>query len=128
MLLPVGRVDGCVLNGIAAVDHDPIADINADVGYPGGVILSLVHIFSTPNCLHCAALREKCGQAMRSARKLCLQLWTQRTQKRLYFLRPLSPMKNDHSCRHFLLLLTTQSLLCAFGEGSIPSAFQPLQT
>ena len=38
MLLPVGRVDGCVLNGIAAVDHDPIADINADVGYAGGVI------------------------------------------------------------------------------------------
>ena len=44
-------------------------------------------------------------QAMRSARKLCLQLWTQRTQKRLYFRRPLSPMKNDHSCLHFLSLI-----------------------
>ena len=38
MLLPVGRVDGCVLNGIAAVDHDPITDVNADVGHTGGVI------------------------------------------------------------------------------------------
>ena len=40
MLLPVGRVDGCVLNGIAAVDHDPIANINANVGHTGGVIRS----------------------------------------------------------------------------------------
>ena len=40
MLLPVGRVDGRVLNGIAAVDHDPITDINADVGHTGGVIRS----------------------------------------------------------------------------------------
>ena len=38
MLLPIGRVDGCVLNGIAAVDHDPITDINADVRHTGGVI------------------------------------------------------------------------------------------
>ena len=40
MLLPVGRVDGCVLNGVAAVDHDPITDINADVGHTWGVIRS----------------------------------------------------------------------------------------
>ena len=40
MLLPVGRVDGCVLNGVAAVDHDPITDVNADVGHTGGVIRS----------------------------------------------------------------------------------------
>lgn len=38
MLLPIGRVDGCVLNGIAAVDHDPITDVNADVRHAGGVI------------------------------------------------------------------------------------------
>ena len=40
MLLPVGRVDGCVLNGIAAVDHDPITDVNADMGHAGCVIRS----------------------------------------------------------------------------------------
>ena len=40
MLLPVGRIDGCVLNGIAAVDHDAITDINTDVGHTGGVIRS----------------------------------------------------------------------------------------
>ncbi len=40
MLLPVGRVDGCVLNGVTAVDHDPITDINTDVGHTGGVIRS----------------------------------------------------------------------------------------
>ena len=38
MLLPVGRVDGCVLNGVAAVDHDPITNVDADVGHAGGVI------------------------------------------------------------------------------------------
>ena len=38
MLLPVGRVDGCVLNGIAAVDHDTIPNVDADVGHAGGVI------------------------------------------------------------------------------------------
>lgn len=38
MLLPIGRVDGSVLNGIAAVDHDPITNINADVRHAGGVI------------------------------------------------------------------------------------------
>ena len=38
MLLPVGRIDGCVLNGVAAVDHDPITDVNADVRHTGGVI------------------------------------------------------------------------------------------
>ena len=38
MLLPIGRVDGCVLNGIAEVDHDPITNINADVRHAGGVI------------------------------------------------------------------------------------------
>ena len=38
MLLPVGSIDGCVLNGIAAVDHDPIPDVDADVGHAGGVI------------------------------------------------------------------------------------------
>ena len=40
MRLPVGRVDGCVLNGIAAVDHDPITNVDADVGHAGGVIRS----------------------------------------------------------------------------------------
>ena len=40
MLLPVGRIDGCVLNGVAAVDHDPITNINADVRHAGGVIRS----------------------------------------------------------------------------------------
>ena len=38
MLLPVGRIDGCVLNGIAAVDHDPITNVDADVRHAGGVI------------------------------------------------------------------------------------------
>ena len=38
MLLPVGRIDGCVLNGIAAVDHDTIPNVDADVGHAGGVI------------------------------------------------------------------------------------------
>ena len=40
MLLPVERVDGCVLNGIAAVDHDPITNVDADVRHTGGVIRS----------------------------------------------------------------------------------------
>ena len=51
MRLPVGRIDGCILNGIAAVDHDPITDVDADMGHAGGVIrpdkedeLSLIHI------------------------------------------------------------------------------------
>ena len=38
MLLPVGRIDGCVLNGVAAVDHDPITNVDADVRHAGGVI------------------------------------------------------------------------------------------
>ena len=38
MLLPIGRVDRCVLNGIAAVDHDPITNVDADVRHAGGVI------------------------------------------------------------------------------------------
>ena len=38
MLLPVGRIDGCVLNGITAVDHDATTDVDADVGHAGGVI------------------------------------------------------------------------------------------
>ena len=38
MLLPIGRVDRCVLNGIAAVEHDPITDVDADVRHAGGVI------------------------------------------------------------------------------------------
>ena len=41
--------------------------------------------------------------------------------------RPLSAMKNDHSCRHFLLLLTGQSLFCASAGRSILSVSQPLQ-
>ena len=40
MLLPVGRVDGCVLNGIAAVNHDAITNVDADMGHAGGVIRS----------------------------------------------------------------------------------------
>ena len=40
LLRAVGRIDGCVLNGVAAVDHDPITDVNADVGHTGGVIRS----------------------------------------------------------------------------------------
>ena len=40
MLLPVGRIEGCVLNGIAAVNHDAITDLNANVGHAGGVIRS----------------------------------------------------------------------------------------
>ena len=38
MLLPIGRVDGCVLNGVAAVDHDAITNVDADVRHTGGVI------------------------------------------------------------------------------------------
>ena len=38
MLLPVGRIDGCVLNGVAAVDHDAITNVDADVGHTRGVI------------------------------------------------------------------------------------------
>ena len=38
MLLPVGRIDGCVLNGVAAVDHDAITNVDADVRHAGGVI------------------------------------------------------------------------------------------
>ena len=40
MLLPIGRVDGCVLNGVAAVDHDAITNVDADVRHTGGVIRS----------------------------------------------------------------------------------------
>lgn len=38
MLLPIGRIDGCVLNGIAAVNHDAITNVDADVRHAGGVI------------------------------------------------------------------------------------------
>ena len=38
MRLPVGRIDGRVLNGVAAVDHDTIPNVDADVGHAGGVI------------------------------------------------------------------------------------------
>ena len=38
MRLPVGRIDGCILNGIAAVNHDSITDVDADMGHTGGVI------------------------------------------------------------------------------------------
>ena len=38
MLLPVGRIDGCVLNGVAAVDHDAITNVDADVRHSGSVI------------------------------------------------------------------------------------------
>ena len=38
MLLPVGRIGGCVLNGVATVNHDPITDVDADVRHTGGVI------------------------------------------------------------------------------------------
>ena len=38
MLLPVGRVDGCVLDGIAAVQHHIVTDINAHMGHAGGVV------------------------------------------------------------------------------------------
>lgn len=38
MLLPVGRVDGCVGNRVAAVNHHAVADINANVACTRGVI------------------------------------------------------------------------------------------
>lgn len=38
MLLPVGRVDGCVGNRVAAVNHHAVADINANVTCTRGVI------------------------------------------------------------------------------------------
>lgn len=38
MLLPVGRIDRCVLNGVAAVEHDPITDVDANMGHTGSVI------------------------------------------------------------------------------------------
>ena len=40
MLLPVGRIDGRVLNGISAVQHDSIANIDANVGDTGRVVCS----------------------------------------------------------------------------------------
>jgi hypothetical protein len=40
MRLPIGSVDGRVLNGIAAVQHDSIPDINAYMGNAGSVVCS----------------------------------------------------------------------------------------
>ena len=41
MRLPIRRVDGCVLDGIAAVQHDSITHINADMRNARCVIGSL---------------------------------------------------------------------------------------
>ena len=41
MGLPVRRVEGCVLDGISAVEHDLIAHINSHMGNAAGVISPL---------------------------------------------------------------------------------------
>ena len=41
MLLPIGRVDGCVLNGVAAVEHHVVSHIDAHMGRAGGIIGAL---------------------------------------------------------------------------------------
>ena len=48
----------------------------------------------------------KWGQPNTTARKLCLQGWTQPLQSRLYCRLPFSPRKKAHSSRHFTPRLT----------------------
>ena len=40
MLLPVGRVNVCVLDGVAGTDHHAVAQIDANVTFSGGIIRS----------------------------------------------------------------------------------------
>lgn len=41
MLLPVACFNACVLDGVAAMDHHPVSDINTDMGSAGCVIRPL---------------------------------------------------------------------------------------
>lgn len=38
MRLPIGSVDGRILNGIAAVEHYTVTDINADMRNAGSIV------------------------------------------------------------------------------------------
>ena len=60
----------------------------------------------------------KCGQPNTTARKLCLQGWTQPLQSRLYCRLPFSPRKKAHSSRHFTPRLIVPPT---------PGAFSPWQ-
>ena len=40
MLLPVGRVDICILDGVAGTDHHTVAEINPGMAHAGGVVRS----------------------------------------------------------------------------------------
>ena len=41
MLLPVGRVNVCVLDGVSGTDHHAVAQIDAHMTFSGGIIRSL---------------------------------------------------------------------------------------
>ena len=38
MLLPVGRVNVCVLDGVSGTDHHAVAQINPSMAHAGGVV------------------------------------------------------------------------------------------
>ena len=38
MLLPVGRVNVCVLDGVSGTDHHAIAEVDSNVTFSGGII------------------------------------------------------------------------------------------
>ena len=38
MLLPVGRVNVCVLDGVSGTDHHAVAQIDSSVAHAGGVV------------------------------------------------------------------------------------------
>ena len=59
----------------------------------------------------------KCGQSNTTARKLCLQGWTQPLQSRLYCRLPFSPRKKAHSSRHFTPRLIVPPVPGAFSPG-----------
>lgn len=66
------------------------------------------------------------GQAISSARKLCLQSWAQPWQTLLYFRLPVPSRKKDHSSRHFLLRLIDRHAPGPPGRGVLfPGACAP---
>lgn len=64
----------------------------------------------------------KCGQSNTTARKLCLQGWTQPLQSRLYCRLPFSPRKKAHSSRHFTPRLIVPPVPGAFSPGQVWAA------
>lgn len=53
MLLPVGRVDAADFHGIAAMNHLPISQIDADMGGSAGIVGSLEEDQVAGSCLGC---------------------------------------------------------------------------